>query len=114
MLLERGGSGTNPYSSLISPSTCFHDYRELLLDLPALALHVESLFMSWASDPAPAQMPLGGALQQLAIVVTLPVAPEATHSQFPNATQSYGWLREMKRAHSKLAGTPHHLRCSRF
>ena len=85
------------------------DYRrELLLDLlapiPNLALHVWSSSMRSSSDAAPAQMPLGGALQQLAIVVTLPVAPEATPSQFPNATQSYGWLREMKRAHSKLCG----------
>ena len=72
------------------------DYRrELLLDLlapiPNLALHVWSSSMSSSSDAAPAQMPLGGALQQLAMVVTMSFSSKATLKQVSNATQRYGW-----------------------
>ena len=93
----------------------FDDFRELLLDLPALTSHVGSLAISSESDAAYSQMPLGGALQQLAMVVTMSDSSFlATPEQVTNATQSYGGLREMKRVHSKLMGTPHHIRCNCF
>ena len=46
----------------------FNDRRELLLDL---ALHVGSLAMRSSSVLTSAQMPSGGALQQLSMVVTV-------------------------------------------
>ena len=85
---EGRGGDESVFAPYLAFDSLFNDLRALLLDL---ALHFGSATMSSSSDVTSSQISLGGALQQLTMVVTVSAASKATLEQVSNATQSYGW-----------------------